>query len=237
MPKLVVFRGRRKEGSHDLVDQEYLVGRSEQADIRLENPLVSRRHAVVSFRGHSWRVVDLQTPNGVFVNGTKINEHELKPGDRIQMGQHILIFQATGDPDIDVSTVSGIRAIPEAEAEQTRVLPQSELMTIQERTADRMQAHLVLQVDGNRTEFALHGKSHFIGFDAGCDVRLPGSSIFGKQVAEIVRGADGEYSVVPLSALSPVRVNGKKVSAWTLQDRDRIELKGFSLTYFRTLMK
>ena len=62
------------------------IGRTQQNDIQLNVPYISRRHAVVITEGNTTRVVDWGSRNGVFVNARRITEHFLKSGDRITIG-------------------------------------------------------------------------------------------------------------------------------------------------------
>ncbi|MBJ93639.1 MAG: hypothetical protein CMP23_04105 [Rickettsiales bacterium] len=236
MPRLVVFRGRRKEQSLDLRRREYTIGRAEDADVRVDNPLVSRRHALLSYRDHAWRIEDLGTPNGLYVNGSRVDGHQLVPGDHVEIGQHVLIFQGVGDDEFDVVTQPGIpRDALEMMDSPTTILPPDKMKQLQSTVRARMACHLALQHQGKRTDFALQGKVHRIGFDQECDIRLPGSSLFGKKSAELLRKDKDVYAVVSLSSLLPVKVNGERVSSKVLADRDKIEIKGFTLTYFTTI--
>src|ERR671922_2438574 len=64
-----------------------VLGRSREADIVIEDPNVSRRHAEVRPSGGSWIVRDLGSTNGVKVNGRRIQgPQSLKPGDTIELG-------------------------------------------------------------------------------------------------------------------------------------------------------
>jgi hypothetical protein len=67
------------------VDKErFVLGRSKtQADLRLEDPNVSRQHAAIERVGSAWYLVDLGSTNGVFVNGQRITRHALRDGDLI----------------------------------------------------------------------------------------------------------------------------------------------------------
>lgn len=64
----------------------------------LRDPAVSARHARIESRGETWIIRDLQSPTGVFVNDTRINEAPLKDLDRIQIGETVLLFRA-GEED------------------------------------------------------------------------------------------------------------------------------------------
>jgi FHA domain len=67
------------------------IGRSVAADIRLDDPSVSRRHAlVVSEPDESLRVLDDRSLNGVFVNGEEIEWGTLADGDELTIGRYRL---------------------------------------------------------------------------------------------------------------------------------------------------
>jgi signal transduction histidine kinase len=73
-----------------------LIGRSAEADLSLSDPTLSRRHALIGETNNELWIEDLQSSNGVFVNGEKINDKAfLKQGDSIQLGQmKFLVSQA-----------------------------------------------------------------------------------------------------------------------------------------------
>lgn len=64
---------------------EMIVGRHSQADVRLVLPDVSRRHCRVLFEDGQWLVVNLNSLNGVFVNGEKVQEAMLHHGDHLRL--------------------------------------------------------------------------------------------------------------------------------------------------------
>ena len=67
------------------------IGRSVTADIRLDDPSVSRRHAlVVSEPDESLRVLDDRSLNGVFVNGALVEWGGLEDGDELTVGRYRL---------------------------------------------------------------------------------------------------------------------------------------------------
>ena len=70
------------------------IGRSPPADICLEDPSVSRRHAMILREGESVRILDDRSLNGVFVNGERVTAAELKDGDVLQLGRNELTFGA-----------------------------------------------------------------------------------------------------------------------------------------------
>jgi predicted RNA-binding Zn-ribbon protein involved in translation (DUF1610 family) len=78
------------------------IGRSLAADIRFDDPTVSRRHALIVRQPDGLRVLDDRSLNGVFVNGERVEWSTLADGDEVVIGRHHLHF-------IDVPVVSGMR--------------------------------------------------------------------------------------------------------------------------------
>jgi hypothetical protein len=68
------------------------IGRSLAADVRFDDPTVSRRHALVVRQPDGVRVLDDRSLNGVFVNGARIEGRTLKDGDQILVGRYRLSF-------------------------------------------------------------------------------------------------------------------------------------------------
>jgi diguanylate cyclase (GGDEF)-like protein len=78
--------------------QEYIIGRGAEADIRLPDERVSRKHASLRWSGTGFALVDLQSTNGTYVNGGKAGSIRLLDGDRIRIGPHDLQYVVmTGD--------------------------------------------------------------------------------------------------------------------------------------------
>jgi hypothetical protein len=78
------------------------IGRSLAADIRFDDPTVSRRHALIVRQADGVRVLDDRSLNGVFVNGERVEWRMLADGDEIVVGRYVLHFleQATMGADI-----------------------------------------------------------------------------------------------------------------------------------------
>lgn len=75
----------------ELPGPNVLVGRHSEADLRLPFGDVSRRHCrFVHHDGH-WRIIDLSSMNGTFVNDSRVNEADLQPGDEIRVAN--LVFE------------------------------------------------------------------------------------------------------------------------------------------------
>jgi predicted nucleic acid-binding Zn-ribbon protein len=68
------------------------VGRSLAADVRFDDPTVSRRHALIVRQPDGVRVLDDRSLNGVFVNGERVEWRVLQDGDEILVGRYRLCF-------------------------------------------------------------------------------------------------------------------------------------------------
>jgi hypothetical protein len=86
---LLVGGGRRNVLSGSRV----VVGRSREADIVLQDPNVSRRHAELRREHDGWQIVDLGSTNGIKVNGRRVNNQQLSAGDQITIGVTDLTFE------------------------------------------------------------------------------------------------------------------------------------------------
>lgn len=71
------------------------VGRSLAADVRFDDPTVSRRHALIVRQADGVRVLDDRSLNGVFVNGERVEWRVLADGDEIVVGRYRLHFLET----------------------------------------------------------------------------------------------------------------------------------------------
>jgi len=68
------------------------VGRSLTADIRLDDPTVSRRHALICRQSPGVRVLDDRSLNGIFLNGDRTEWAPLNDGDELLIGRYRLYF-------------------------------------------------------------------------------------------------------------------------------------------------
>ena len=68
------------------------IGRSLTANIRLDDPTVSRRHALVCKQGERVRVLDDRSLNGLFLNGERVEWNDLADGDELIVGRYKLHF-------------------------------------------------------------------------------------------------------------------------------------------------
>ncbi|HEY2295770.1 MAG TPA: sigma 54-interacting transcriptional regulator [Thermoanaerobaculia bacterium] len=85
-PSLVALTGPLQGQTFALRD-ELSLGRHPSNGLRLADPSVSRHHAVLRPSGEGWKVVDLESRRGTFVNGLPVRERELGHGDFLVIGE------------------------------------------------------------------------------------------------------------------------------------------------------
>jgi two-component system, cell cycle response regulator len=82
----VVLAGEDIGRKYEITKTEMIVGRSETADIFIDDQDVSRAHAKIEVQKDSITISDLGSTNGTLVNGKPVQRHDLKDGDKIQIG-------------------------------------------------------------------------------------------------------------------------------------------------------
>jgi pSer/pThr/pTyr-binding forkhead associated (FHA) protein len=98
----VVYKSGQDVVAYALQREWTRIGRSLAADIRFDDPTVSRRHALIVRQPDGLRVLDDRSLNGVFVNGEHVEWSALADGDEIVIGRHHMHF-------LDVPVISGMR--------------------------------------------------------------------------------------------------------------------------------
>jgi pSer/pThr/pTyr-binding forkhead associated (FHA) protein len=85
--RLFVKSPGQDEKVYEVREPEVTLGRDPQAGIPVEDRTLSRRHCRVYAGPDGWRVTDLGSRNGTFLNGTPILDDRLSEGDRIELGE------------------------------------------------------------------------------------------------------------------------------------------------------
>jgi hypothetical protein len=101
------------------------VGRDPRCDISLADPLLSRRHAEFVASGPTVIVRDLNSRNGILVNGRKLQEAVLRPGDVVQISQMAVTFLSSIDAVTVAAPRPGQRRLEEQGAHQASAGPDS----------------------------------------------------------------------------------------------------------------
>jgi pSer/pThr/pTyr-binding forkhead associated (FHA) protein len=74
------------------------LGRETDNEVVLDDPATSRHHAQIQFHDGRYVLTDLGSANGTYVNDQRVNAHPLSDGDRIRVGQNVLLTSIVGPP-------------------------------------------------------------------------------------------------------------------------------------------
>lgn len=122
MAWLVIASGHRTGTLRRLSPDVTTVGRDAHNDIIIDDPKASRQHAKVRLEKgdndqEQFFIHDLATPNGIMVNGEKIIKQALYDGDRLKIGETVLVFKQLDGPQ---------RATEEAPEQEAASEPEGE---------------------------------------------------------------------------------------------------------------
>jgi hypothetical protein len=82
-------------GRFDVTMVRVVIGRGQQADLRISDTMLSRQHAVAFYTGEEFRIRDENSANGTLLNGSRVVEYALRDGDELVVGTSVLVFRAT----------------------------------------------------------------------------------------------------------------------------------------------
>jgi transcriptional regulator with GAF, ATPase, and Fis domain len=97
-PRLAVVAGPLKDSAVALSSNEFPIGRDPSNLLSISDPSMSRRHCVIKRDGERFKIRDLDSRNGTFVNGSAVkNESWLEHGDQISVGDSVFVLQLNED--------------------------------------------------------------------------------------------------------------------------------------------
>lgn len=90
----LVIQGQTRQGQFGLGSSTAVLGRdASRCDVVLEDDAVSREHAKIRYEGGRFWIYDLGSRNGTFINNHKVQRQMLIDGDRIRVGDTVLVFK------------------------------------------------------------------------------------------------------------------------------------------------
>lgn len=124
MPKLIVQTGPRS-GKEFSFDRSVIIGRGLAADLALDDPEVSRRHALLRWVDGDCFVLDLGSANGTFVNGRRVSTPtRLRDGDQLGLGTLVALYGERA-PATAAPATESVRWLDRAEAQPQILLTMS----------------------------------------------------------------------------------------------------------------
>ena len=137
MPRLIVIKGADEGKQFELTGDRLMAGRDSANKVRLHDTEASRRHAEFVRTPEGYRLRDVGSANGTFVNGQGAKDVLLQPGDQVRIGQTVLVFSAgRTDPPVPAALADQINLI----ARQDLELSSAVVRTIGEAEGSRILA-------------------------------------------------------------------------------------------------
>jgi pSer/pThr/pTyr-binding forkhead associated (FHA) protein len=95
---LVLFKKDGSQKSFFLPSPVTVIGRRHDCDLCVPLMVVSRRHCQLNYNNETFKIRDLGSRNGTFLNGKRVDEAALRPGDYITVGPLTFLLQIDGQP-------------------------------------------------------------------------------------------------------------------------------------------
>jgi len=234
MPKLTLLLGRRTMQVYDFKQPSIIIGREDGADVLIDNPSVSRRHAEIRLGDNGWEVEDLGSSNGTFIRGTKIQgPHQLGLGDEIGFGKFSIVFgKALGEGDqpkpAAPTQAAAAKQPTMAGAQGTMHINPHEVRELLKDSDRKKRAHLMWESGGQRgTHYLADAPAVLIGTDELCDLQVPKGPKHHVLVINSKDGCDVRY----LATFGSMTVRGRSVKRTKLKDGDVVEAGGLKITF------
>ena len=229
MPKLTLLLGRRTIQVYDFKQASILIGRDEQADVRIDNPSVSRRHAEIRLGDGGWVIDDLGSSNGTFLKGNRIQGPQpIGLGDEIGFGKFSIVFGKALESDDGPPARSAAKGPPAAATEGTMHIQPHEVKELLQESDRKRRAHIVWESGGRRgTHYLADTPAVLIGTDELCDVRVPKAPKHHVLLVSTPSGADVRF----LGTFGSMSVRGRKTKRAALRNGDVVKAGDLKVTF------
>ena len=178
----------------------YWIGRDPAADIVIDEPLVSWRHAVLKVSGNQWLLEDAGSTNGTFAAGQRVQRVEITDSCQVRLGH------PEAGPVVSCSVADSSRR-------GTAAVPSATAVWSVQRTAVRDRSPSAIM--------PLPAKVLRIGRAQDSDIVVPDLSV-SRHHAELRRSPGGEYEVADLASHNGTFLNGQRVTTAVATEGDVI---------------
>jgi hypothetical protein len=208
------------------------IGRSEDCEITIDNLGVSRYHAEIVSKDGFNIIRDLRSNNGTFVNGRRIDAHNLNDGDEISIGKFTLTFAGDGASAPPVEPAAEAPRGAEDFGGMTMQMDQAALAALQREKASKVRGYLVVQGPGGKKNVFLEKSVFVFGKCEDADVKLKGW-FTPRKIAIIFRDESGFRLINVTPKGDMVSVNGKPIDDVRLGDNDEILIGTIKMNFMR----
>ena len=201
------------------------IGRNADCEVQIDNLGVSRYHAEITSENGVYQLRDLRSNNGTFVNGTRVETHNLNVGDTISLGKFLLRFE----PDqVDAGPAPG--QVPHAD--QGHLTLQMDPASLAKRYREQLSRSRGYLVLSGGEERLLERAVFTFGKDEQADLRLRG--LFCPRLAAVLFKDDTSFRLLDVSPRgNAVTVNGLRKRETVLNDADKLIVRGERVVFRR----
>ncbi len=244
MAKIILLMEGAFLGEYPLEKKRLVIGRLPACDIHIDNLAVSAQHATITYYRGKYSIKDMDSTNGVYVNGERVEKHNLQHLDIIEISKYQLKYV---DNDLGVSFGGFEKTVlVQSEAKTPRVSPAapaknessenptspSEVFSTSQEAVSATRDFSISPVGGN----FLAKVKVLSGASAGRELVLNKSRATvgkpGVELAEINKEPQG-YFIKHLEGVNPLIVNGSTVGGegYLLTHHDVFELAGVKMQF------
>jgi pSer/pThr/pTyr-binding forkhead associated (FHA) protein len=210
---LKLFHKTDSKVAYECHNETFLIGRSEECEIVLNDPHVSRIQAKVRIENRQY-VIENIGRNPIFVNGASIQSQFLNNGDEIRFGMTDLVFQETGSANKAAEKPSF--------SAKTVVLTSPQEISVGPRL-------ICTTPSGDSNIYPLDKKKILIGRSSETDIQLEDPSVSREQ--GWIEKRDDFYYAVSISETNPLLLNEQVISERQLLSGNQLRVGSFSLTF------
>ncbi len=232
--KLTLTLSGRTLERYDFEAPERLrVGRSEDCEVTIDNLGVSRYHSEILKKDGFYVLRDLRSNNGTYVNGRRVDSHNLNTGDEISIGKFTLTFSTDEEGPPQENAASGEAKGDDDFGGMTMQMDQAALAQLQREKSSRVRGYLVVtDSKGGKKNVFLEKSIFTFGKSENSDIKL-GGWFCPRKCAIIFRDESGFRLLNVTPKGTDVRVNGKDVDDVRLGDNDEITVRGMQMHFMR----
>ena len=209
------------------------IGRSEDCEVQIDNLGVSRYHAEIVRKEGFDILRDLRSNNGTFVNGRRIDSHNLNDGDEVSIGKFTIAYLA-GENSVAPTPAPAAAGAGDGDdfGGMTMQMDQATLAALQREKASRVRGYLVMETGDGKKNLFLEKSVFIFGKAEDADVQLSGW-FCPRKVAIIFRDDSGFRLINVSPKPEGVTVNGKPVDDVRLGDNDQIQVRNARMIFMR----
>lgn len=213
VPSLAIYMGPRVVYRYVMDRDVIRVGRGGDNDLALDNLTVSRSHAIVTREGDGLHFEDAGSENGLLVAGKRVKSVLLKPGERVEIGKYVVVYD---------------HYAPKAQAAQNPAAPRKRAVEETLGVAGPDFRRAVFVCNGERVKMA--GMVFHIGKGDDAHLKISGMLVASLHV-RVTRDTSGNCRATHVGGGRAMTVNGKTETDVVLKAGDVIEVAGTSITF------